>query len=128
KTDVEGSRSARRRSSVLIDHPDELVVDLGASNVRMSDGVVALALQHRHELRPRLEEAAALADGLESAVQLQRPRALTVAEETTMDALCGCVLLCAGVDDLRLDGVCCLEVLVGDAGVGDARIDERHPR
>src|SRR5581483_5926328 len=102
KTDVEGSRSARRRSSVLIDHPDELVVDLGASNVRMSDGAVALALQHRHELRPRLEEAAALADGRESGVGLQRRRAVTVAEETTMDAVCGGVLLCGGVDGLRL--------------------------
>lgn len=48
------------------------------------EGAVVLASQDWDELFAGLEEAAALAHGLESAVQLDGPGAVTVAEEAPM--------------------------------------------
>jgi hypothetical protein len=65
----------------VVDRLDELVVELGAGRVGVGEGVVALAAEDGDELGSGLIEAAAFADGLEPAVELERPGAVTVAEE-----------------------------------------------
>jgi hypothetical protein len=88
-------------------------------------GVVALASQDGHELGVGLEEAAALADGLEPTVELSRSRAVPVGEQPPVRR---------HVDDgsrgegggVGFDGAGGVEVLLGHLGVGDAGIDERH--
>ena len=84
----------RETSSVgggVVDDVDELVVELGAGGVVVGGGVVALAAQDGDELGTGLEEAAAFADGVEAAVELEGSGAVAVAEEPSV--LCGCVAL-----------------------------------
>ena len=110
---------------------DELVVELGAGVVAVGGGVVASAAQDGDELGSGLEEAAAFTDRVESAVGLDGSGAMTVAEQTSVEL--------GGVTHrvIRVHRSCAVagfegaggvEVLVGDGGVGDAGVDERHPR
>ena len=93
-----------------------------------TDGVVALAAQDPDELGPGLVEAAAFADGLESAVKLEGSGAVTVAEKPPMPcrgvAFASRQRHCLGVG---FDSAGSGEVLVGDDGVSDAGVDESHP-
>ena len=68
----------------VVDDSDELVVERGASHVGVGNGVVALATEDGDELRTGFVEAAAFADGLESAVELDGSGAVAVAEEPSM--------------------------------------------
>ena len=84
---LSGDRGARFLASVLVgfvDDVDEAVVEVGADGVGVGGGVVALAAQDGDELGAGFVEAAAFADGLEAAVQLERSGAVTVAEQPTM--------------------------------------------
>ena len=104
---------------------------MGADGVGVSGGVVALAAQDGDELGAGLVEAAPFADGLEAALELEWSGAVTVAEQSTMEP--GGSLITA-VDHCRcgcgggFDGTGGGEVLLGDGAVGDAGVDERHPR
>ena len=68
----------------VVDDADELVVELGAREVGVVGGVVALAAEDGDELGSGLEEAAAFADGVEPAVEFEGSGAVAVAEESTM--------------------------------------------
>ena len=71
---------------MVVDDVDELVVELGACGVVVAVGVVALAAEDVEEGGAGFVEAAAFADGLEAAVELEgrvqwplpRSRRLTV--------------------------------------------------
>ena len=113
--------------SAVVDDSDEVVVERGANHVGVGNGVVALASEDGDELRTGFVEATAFADGLESAVELEGPGAVAVAEKPSMRcdgvALAGRWLHRQGVG---FDGSGGVEVLVGDDGVGDAGVDEGH--
>jgi hypothetical protein len=59
------------------------VVDVLSTGLAVGRGVVALLAQDGQELRPSLEKPAALADGLEGAVELLGPSAPAVGEQTS---------------------------------------------
>ena len=131
---LSGDRGARFLASVVVgvvDDADEFVVEVGADGVGVGGGVVALAAQDGDELGAGLVEAAAFADGLEAAVELERSGAVAVAEQPTMEpggvsgVMLSVVVPCG--DGVGFDGAGGGEVLLGDGGVGDAGVDEGHP-
>src|SRR5215213_5729445 len=69
----------------VVDDVDQLVVEPGARRVGVGGGVVALAAQDGDELGTGLVEAAAFADGLEAAVELERSGAVAVAEQPPVE-------------------------------------------
>ena len=69
----------------VVDDVDEVVVEPGAGGVGVGGGVVALAAQDGDELGSGLVEAAAFADGLEAAVELERSGAVAVAEQPPVE-------------------------------------------
>ena len=112
----------------VVDDAHEVVVELGAGEVGVVGGVVALAAEDGDELGAGLE-AAALADGLEPAVEFEGSGAVAVAEEPPVPR--GCVPFVGERLHLRrfgFDAAGGVEVLVGDHGVGDAGVDKGHPR
>ena len=77
----------------VVDDAHEVVVELCAGEVGVVGGVVALAAQDGDELGAGLEEAAALADGLEPAVGLEgpEPKDASVAPAQSMSRIRGFV-------------------------------------
>ena len=113
----------------VVDDVDQLVVEAGAGGVGVGGGVVALAAQDGDELGAGLVEAAAFADGLEAAVELEWSGAVAVAEQPPVE-LSGVVGSSSSADacgdGVGFDGLGGGEVLLGDGGVGDAGVDEGH--
>ena len=71
-------------SWAVVDAVEERGEELRSVVLVVVGGVIALSVEDGHELGPGLEEAAALADALERAVERDGPRAVPVAEETPM--------------------------------------------
>jgi hypothetical protein len=83
---------SRGSGRVGVDDPDEFVVEPGSGGVGVAGGVIALAEKDVDELDVGLVEPASLADGLEAAVQLERPGAVPVGEKPARSA--GWVVVC----------------------------------
>jgi len=128
---LSGDRGARFLGPLVvgvIDDVDQLVVEPGSSVVGVGGGVVALAAQDGDERRSGLVEAAAFADGLEAAVELEWSGAVAVAEQPPVGlGVVGSVIGRRSVRrGLGFDGLGRGEVLTGDRGVGDAGVDKGH--
>src|SRR3954453_14834694 len=111
----------------VVDDVQQAVVEVGADGVGVGGGVVSLAAQDGDELGAGVVEAAAFADRLEAAVELEWSGAVAVAEEPAVEPVVVAIRIGGGGGWWLvggLDGAGGVEVLLGDGGVGDACVDE----
>src|SRR5579863_8331918 len=85
-----------------------------------------LTTKDRDELRTGLEEPATFADRLVGAIELHRPRAVSIGELATVTSGVRVVVTDGQRDADALDELRRPEVLLGDGVVRDPRVDERH--
>src|SRR5581483_3538225 len=115
--------------AVSVDLLEEALEQLDPVSLSMAGGIISLSAQDFEELRAGLEEATALTDGLEGAVEADWPCAVTIPQETPMlggnathvrSLQAGRQWLGVGV--AGFDRLGHSEVLLCDRAVRDARI------
>jgi hypothetical protein len=79
-----GLGSLEHVGRLVVDAVEEAVEESGAVVLVAVEGVVSLASQDRDELGSGVEESASFADGLEVAVERGGPRAVSVAEKSSV--------------------------------------------